>query len=480
MKKIVTVILFVVLALGLSTVALADNFNPGGVQIIRENDCITVDISDANNSVFEDRQPTLTIPASADFDGALLLFEGKASELEYDADKGGVSFTVAKGGTYLIVKGLEPTSSTAPSCTAEGSAVYNFRGAEYTETLPKAEHDFSDTSKETCANCAEPNPDYVAPSAPSAPIAPPSAPSTETEKVENPDGSVTTTVTDKLTGTVTETTVAPDGVSATVVTDSKGSVSKISAEIPADIGSGETVTVPVELSAADEPSVSVDLRGSEKVSVEFPVSDLTPGTVAVIVNSDGSETVVQKTALTENGIALELSGDAVIKIIDNSSDFTDVPEDSWFEAAVDFASARGIINGIGSNQFAPDDSTTRAMVWTMLARFEGVDTSAGDHWYEVGQDWAVESGVSDGTMAGSTISREQLVTMLWRYMGEPESDFSLDGYIDAGHVSSWAENAMRWAVESGIVQGMGKATLSPGSSATRAQVAQILLNLFSR
>ena len=117
------------------------------------------------------------------------------------------------------------------------------------------------------------------------------------------------------------------------------------------------------------------------------------------------------------------------------------------------------------------------MMWTILARLDGVDTSGGAVWYEKGQKWAMEKGVSDGTDPNGSITREQLVTMLWRYVGEPKAEGNLNGFIDADEVSSWALEAMQWAVGAGVIHGDG-AKLNPRGQATRAEVAQIFKNYF--
>lgn len=157
-------------------------------------------------------------------------------------------------------------------------------------------------------------------------------------------------------------------------------------------------------------------------------------------------------------------------------DFIDVTEGAWYCEAIDFVTALGIMNGVSDDKFDPNGATTRAMVWTMLARIDGVDTSAGATWYEAGQKWAIEKGVSDGTMAQEKVTREQLVTMIWRYLGEPKSDYDLSDFSDHADISDWALAAMKWAVESGVIKGMGDGTLNPGGNANRAQVAQMFMN----
>ena len=152
-----------------------------------------------------------------------------------------------------------------------------------------------------------------------------------------------------------------------------------------------------------------------------------------------------------------------------------MPDNYWGAEAVDFAVSRELFAGTSATTFSPDTAMTRAMIVTVLARFEGVDTTTGDTWYEAGRQWAMENGVSDGTNMDASLTREQLATMLWRYAGSPSVSNSLSGYTDAGTVSSYAQQAMAWCVEQGIIGGTTTTTLSPQGPATRAQVATILM-----
>lgn len=154
--------------------------------------------------------------------------------------------------------------------------------------------------------------------------------------------------------------------------------------------------------------------------------------------------------------------------------FTDVAPGAWYYDAVAYVSENGLMNGVDTGIFDPDGSLTRAMVWTILARIEGADTEGGETWYAKARDWAMETGVSDGTDAMGAITREQLVTMLWRSRGEPGVDFLLTAR-DADSISSWAYEAMRWAVSEGIIEGDENGFISPAATATRAQAAAIIM-----
>ena len=155
--------------------------------------------------------------------------------------------------------------------------------------------------------------------------------------------------------------------------------------------------------------------------------------------------------------------------------FTDVREGQWFYEAVKYVYDEGIMNGMDRYTFDPNGSLTRAMVWTMLARHEGVDTEGGATWYSKAQEWAVEAGVSDGTDPMGNITREQLVTMLWRLNGSENVTGSLTGFTDYDKVSDWAGNAMLWATVNGIIEGDEANALNPTAGCTRAQAAAMIM-----
>lgn len=159
--------------------------------------------------------------------------------------------------------------------------------------------------------------------------------------------------------------------------------------------------------------------------------------------------------------------------IKRNAAFVDI-EGHWAQNAIESAVANGWFSGVTDTSFAPNATTTRAMLMTILARHAGEDTTGGATWYEKGMDWAKANGVSDGAQPSTNITREQLVTMLYRYAGSPAADGELDNFSDAASVSDYAVNSMQWAVANGIVTGSdGK--INPQNNATRAQVAAILM-----
>lgn len=354
-----------------------------------------------------------------------------------------------------------------------------------------------------------------------------------TSTTRNPDGSTTTTKTDSSTGTVTETTKNPDGSqivvetkkngtvttqetdsvgnrtetvarpdgssivtverndgSATIVTtDADGKV-KTEVKLPDDVISdaqqkGETVVLPIpEVQTGKDreeaPVITVNTGSKKPVKVEIPAAAPTPGTVAVIVNPDGTEEIVKTSVPMEDSVLVSIPDGATMKLFDNSKDFIDISDQDWAADAISFVSARELFSGTTATTFSPEALMTRAMLMTVLARFDGENTEGGATWYEKGMDWAVANGISDGSSPDASISREQLVTMLWRYAGSPAVSGVLYSFTDSNQISGFAQEAMNWAVENSIISGSGDGQLEPQGQATRAQVAQIMMNFIKK
>ena len=302
---------------------------------------------------------------------------------------------------------------------------------------------------------------------------------TKVETTTGKDGSTTKTETKKDGSSVTETKAA-DGSTATVKTDKNGQTTaetQLSGKAIEDAKkNGEPVKAPVEVKATRDsdtaPTVKIELpRNSGETKVEIPVSNATPGTVAVLVHADGTEEIVRDSIPTENGVQLTVNGDATVKVMDNSKNFTDTAG-HWSEKNIDFVSARGLLNGTSANTFSPNAPTTRAQLWTVLARQADADLTGGANWYEKAQAWAKEKGISDGANPNGTINRAQMVTMLWRAMGQPAAGGSAS-FADVPADNYYAQ-AVAWAVENGITAGVGNGRFDPNSTCTRAQIAAFL------
>ena len=302
---------------------------------------------------------------------------------------------------------------------------------------------------------------------------------TKPEATTKPDGTKVETTTKPDGSSVTEST-APNGSTGTVKTDKDGkteAAAKLSDKAIEDAKkNGEAVKAPVEVEAtrnsSTAPTVSIELpKGAGETKVEIPVSNANSGTVAVLVHPDGTEEVVKNSLPTENGIQLTVNGGATVKIVDNSKDFADT-QNHWAKDTIGFVSARGLVNGMNETTYAPDSSTTRAQLWTILARQNDADLSGGNTWYEKAQNWAKAKGISDGTDPDAAINRAQMVTMLWRAMGQPAAG-SAASFTDVPTDSYYAQ-AVAWAVEHGITSGVGGGRFDPDAACTRAQIAAFL------
>jgi len=306
---------------------------------------------------------------------------------------------------------------------------------------------------------------------------------TVVETTTGKDGSTTKTETKKDGSSVTESKAA-DGSTGTVKTDKNGQTTAETAlsskAIETAKRNGEPVTAPVEVKASRNsntaPTVKVELpKGTGETKVEIPVSNVKPGTVAVLVHADGTEEIVKNSLPTEDGIQLTVNGGATVKIVDNSKDFADT-RNHWAKDAIDFVSARGLVNGMNDSIYAPNNSTTRAQLWTILARQNDADLNGGNTWYEKAQLWSKNKGISDGTEPNAAINRAQMVTMLWRAKGQPAAGGAAT-FTDVSADSYYAQ-AVAWAIENGITAGVGGGRFDPNSTCTRAQIATFLYRLY--
>ena len=278
---------------------------------------------------------------------------------------------------------------------------------------------------------------------------------------------------------------------------------------------------PSEPEDPNEPDVPVNPNPSYAITVEQPDH----GTVTVTPNRATQGTTVTITATPDQGYQVnavtvtDRFGDAV-QVTENADGtytftmpngqvtitatfveteapvgepFLDVNEGDWFYDAVAYAYENGLMDGVGGNRFAPNSATTRAQLVTILYRMEGQPAVSGDlpftdveagTWYTNAVGWAAQNGivngVGDDTFApGNDLTREQLVTILYRYAETKGYDVSasadLAGYPDGEEIQAYAREAMAWAVAENIIQGMEDDTLKPAGNASRAQIATILM-----
>jgi hypothetical protein len=293
------------------------------------------------------------------------------------------------------------------------------------------------------------------------------------ETTTHPDGTVTV-----VTTTVEETT-NEEGTKATVTTvttvekDKNGNVVSTAVDkriviviSDEDAADGKSLA-PVEVE--EDENVVIEIICNYPVEVTLPVKDADNGTV--VENEDG--TVKNDCYVNEQGVVFDIEGNAQVKVIDNTKKFDDVS--GWATEAIKFVAARELFVGTGDGQFSPNMTVTRAMVWTVLARLSGADLdTTGANWYEAPMAWAVANGISDGTNPTGVVTREQLVTMLYRFCAASPVEADLTAFGDADSVNAWAADAMAWAVANGIINGIN-GNLVPQGETSRAEFAAVMM-----
>lgn len=226
--------------------------------------------------------------------------------------------------------------------------------------------------------------------------------------------------------------------------------------------------------AVDQPAhgtVDVSFSNASQGSVITVTATPDEGYELVYITVDGEPISGNSFVMPDH--AVEVS--AVFAEIGKEVNFVDVSRADWFYDYVQYVAQNGLMEGTTRTAFEPNASMTRAMFWTVLARIDG-ETITGDAWKTLAQTWAVESGISDGTNADALITREQMVTMLYRYAGSPVTGgMAISEFTDGASVSDYATDAVTWALSEGILTGMGDGILAPQGTATRAQAAAMLM-----
>ncbi len=254
------------------------------------------------------------------------------------------------------------------------------------------------------------------------------------------------------------------------------------------IGDTENGTVTVNPTAAKEGTTvtitPVPDAGYQVGTVS--VTDRFGQAVAVDQQADGTYTFV----MPDGQVTVEvtfLQGEAT------DLPFSDVTESDWFYDAVTYAYENGLMDGVGTGLFAPNSETTRAQLVTILHRLAGQPAPSGDSgfsdvetgtWYTDAVAWAAQNGIVNGVSdtqfaPGDDITREQLAVILYRYATYQGYDVSqradLSGFVDAGTISTYAQEALSWASAQGLVLGFEDDSLRPQGNASRAQIAAVLM-----
>ena len=270
---------------------------------------------------------------------------------------------------------------------------------------------------------------------------------------------------------------------------------------------------PVETLPAEGGSVSASLRNASEGTIVTltltPDQGYDPGGV-IVTDEDGREITViaaddgtyrfamPSGKVTVQGIFARITDEDQGCPRDSTCPlwpYTDASVDAWYHDGVHYCMENGLMSGYGSQLFGPNDNLSRAQFAQILHNRE--DGPAASHllpfedvpdgaWYAEAVRWAAAQGIVSGYGSGmfgpgDPITREQVAVMLWRYAGTPAAAVGQElRFIDADAISSYALEAMRWALENGVISGYGDGRLVPQGLATRAQAAQMLKNYLDR
>ena len=259
---------------------------------------------------------------------------------------------------------------------------------------------------------------------------------------------------------------------------SGGSSSKTTYKVTtSSVANGGVNVSPSSPAKGDKVKITLSPNKGYKLD-KLTVTDASGKTVSTTKTSDTVYTFTMPASQVTVGVTYVKADETTEQ--PSTKTFSDVSSSDWFADAVKYVSDKGMMNGTGTGKFSPADSTTRAMLMTVIARYAGEDTTGSNPWYQKSMEWAKANGVSDGTAPNANITREQLVTMLYRYAKSTGKDVSVGkdtnilSYADATTVSEYAVPAMQWACGAGIVNG-ANGKLNPQNNATRAEVAAILM-----
>ena len=325
---------------------------------------------------------------------------------------------------------------------------------------------------------------------------------TLSQAIENADGTVTYVKTDSKTGKITKNTTLLDG------TDKVEEIFKDGTEITTiKYPNGDTIKttkypdgtkttdkkmkngvgIKSVTSVNNETSASITGISEEKTEVVIPNENVSNGMVAVLICDDGTEKVIKDSIPTEDGIAVLLNEDSTIKIIDRTKEFTDT-NGHWATDSIDFVVARDLYKGTSTNEFSPDMNMTRGMFAVVLHNYEdnpefkengNFADITDDSWYSEAVNWLHTKGVISGYENGNfgaedNITREQLITLFYRYAGSPQQKDAKIVFEDTEDISEYAKDAIAWAVQNNIITGKGSNKLDPKGLATRAECAAII------
>ena len=270
-------------------------------------------------------------------------------------------------------------------------------------------------------------------------------------------------------------------------------------------GGTSTPTYTITTGSTSNGTVTVNPKNPTKgstVTVNVTPNDGYQLDTLTVTDANGKNVEVKKKTDTEYTFTMPASKVTVSAVFveipeeptPSVPQFTDVSEGAWYYDAVRYVCEKGMMNGVAEGTFAPNSTTDRAMLVTILYRLENEPATSGSsfadvpsgQWYTDAVAWAAENGIVNGVTATTfapnrPITREQMAAILYRYAAWKGCDVSgqvdLSGYTDADSVSTYAKEALAWANAEGLITGVTGTTLRPAGSAVRAQAATILMRL---
>lgn len=473
MKKLsfLLLALALMLCLGISAFAgEAEQFDPTVSITENDNDTITVTLNDSNdnNTILDEKRPTLSVPCA--FSNAYVLFRNQVIP---SALKGGViSFTVSKGGTYTIYeyKPVTPSRPSSPSKPAEddpGAPTINATvsgGTATVKDIPASEISKAGTDAVTLdfSDSAKPVSEVKLPTGTMETIAASSSEGLEIKlstAAVSFDAAAVDAISDAATG---------KDISLNVETVD---VKALSAEQKSTIeGLGNAVIIQATLTSGGE-TISDFGGGSAAVTVPYEKKNADK-VVAVYYMDDAGRLTKMNAVYDAKTKSITFTAPHFSEYVLTEIDalpFTDVAESDWYCDSVRYVFEQGLMGGTSAASFAPTSLTNRQQVWMILARLSGekpADMAAA-------RAWAIKTGVSDGSKPTASITRQQLAAMLYRYAGSPAAS-SVLSFTDRAGIASYAEDAVLWCTELGILTGYTDGSFRPAANASRAHLAAML------
>ena len=251
---------------------------------------------------------------------------------------------------------------------------------------------------------------------------------------------------------------------------------------------GDNGTISVDRYATEGDDVTITVSPDEAYLLDELVVTAGGKEVEVKDNGDGTYTFKMPSADAKIVVTFAEDPDWEPEPEEPAMPFTDVNDNDWFYDVVLYAYDNGLMTGVSATEFAPNQTTTRGMIVSMLARLEGVTSAedagfadvAANDWYATAVNWAASVGVVNGYedntfRPNAPITREQMAAILYNYADYKGYDVSaradLSDYADAASISSWAEDVLAWANAEGLINGMTATTIDPQGATTRAQTA---------